>query len=178
MKALVTGGAGLIGSHVVDLLLEKGHDVRIFDNLEPCTHMEGKPDWVPRDAEFLQGDVRDLDAVEKALTGVEVVSHQAAYGGFAPELTKMTDVHACGTARILEAVRTRGMNVRKIVTASAQAVYGEGKYRCAKCGPFYPEPRSVAQSEVPRVRRRDQRCSHRGGGVPQAQQRLYALEAL
>jgi dTDP-L-rhamnose 4-epimerase len=146
-KALVTGGAGLIGSHLADLLLEKGYEVRILDNLEPSVHLEGKPDWIPKDAEFVQGDMRSMDDVEKAVTGVDVVFHQAAYGGFAPELTKMTDVNACGTARIFEAIRNRRLNVRKVVTASSQAVYGEGRYVCPECGPCYPEQRPASQLE-------------------------------
>jgi dTDP-L-rhamnose 4-epimerase len=147
LKALVTGGAGLIGSHIVDQLLQKGYAVRIFDNLEPCTHMEGKPPWIPKDAEFLQGDMRNIDDVGKALTGVDVILHQAAYGGFAPELMKMTDVNATGTSRIFEVIRTRGLKIKKIVTASSQAVYGEGKYFCDKCGPCYPEQRPIEQLE-------------------------------
>ena len=146
LKALVTGGAGLIGSHIVDQLL-KGYAVRIFDNLEPCTHMEGKQPWIPKDAEFLQGDMRNIDDVGKALTGVDVILHQAAYGGFAPELMKMTDVNATGTSRIFEVIRTRGLKIKKIVTASSQAVYGEGKYFCDKCGPCYPEQRPIEQLE-------------------------------
>ncbi|HEX2712751.1 MAG TPA: NAD-dependent epimerase/dehydratase family protein, partial [Candidatus Acidoferrales bacterium] len=98
MKALVTGGAGLVGSHIVDLLLQKGYDVRVLDNLEPCVHLEGKPDWIREEVDFIQGDMRKLEDLERALTGVDVVFHQAAYGGFAPELSKMTDVNACGTA--------------------------------------------------------------------------------
>ncbi len=147
LKALVTGGAGLIGSHIVDQLLAKGYEVRIFDNLEPCTHMEGKPVWIPKDAEFIQGDMRNIDAVAKAVTGVDVIFHQAAYGGFAPELEKMTDVNATGTSRIFEVIRTQGLSIKKVVTASSQAVYGEGKYQCNKCGPCYPDPRPIAQLE-------------------------------
>jgi dTDP-L-rhamnose 4-epimerase len=147
MKALVTGGAGLIGSHVVDLLLEKGYEVRVLDNLEPATHLEGMPEWVPGDVEFLRGDMRSIDDVEKAVTGVDAIFHQAAYGGFAPELTKMTDVNACGTSRIFEVIRTKGLDVEKIVTASSQAVYGEGKYACAVCGPCYPAQRRLEQLE-------------------------------
>jgi dTDP-L-rhamnose 4-epimerase len=81
------------------------------------------------------------------VTGVEVICHQAAYGGFALELTKMTDVNACGTARLFEVIRSDGLDIRKIFVASSQAVYGEGKYECAQCGPCYPDPRPVAQLE-------------------------------
>lgn len=146
-KALVTGGAGLIGSHIVDLLLRKGYAVRILDNLEPSTHFEGRPPWIPDEAEFMQGDVRSTDDLRRALRGVDVVFHQAAYGGFALEITKMTDVNACGTARLFEVIRTDGLEIKKIVTASSQAVYGEGKYECAQCGTCYPEVRPLEQLE-------------------------------
>jgi dTDP-L-rhamnose 4-epimerase len=145
MKALVTGGAGLIGSHIVDLLLRHGYEVRVLDNLEACTHSEGKPAWIPDDVEFIHGDMRSLDDVEKAVTGVDVICHQAAYGGFAPELSKMTEVNASGTARIFEIIRTKSLNIRKIVTASSQAVYGEGQYLCKECGPCHPPPRTPIQ---------------------------------
>jgi dTDP-L-rhamnose 4-epimerase len=148
MKALVTGGAGLIGSHIVDLLLRRGYAVRVLDNLEPSTHSEGRPNWVPDDVEFIHGDIRNLADVEKAVTGVDVICHQAAYGGFAPELTKMTDVNACGTARIFEVIRARSLDVRKIVTASSQAVYGEGRYFCPECGVGHPAPRGPAQLDI------------------------------
>jgi len=159
-KALVTGGAGLIGSHLVDLLLKKDYEVRILDNLEPSIHLEGKPDWIPKEAEFMQGDMRSIADVERAVTGVDIVFHQAAYGGFAPELTKMTDVNACGTARIFEVIRNKRLPVRKVVTASSQAVYGEGKYSCPACGPCFPDPRPVEQFER---REWEMRCPACGG---------------
>jgi dTDP-L-rhamnose 4-epimerase len=144
-KALVTGGAGLIGSHLADLLLQSGYDVRVIDNLEPVTHPGGRPPWISSDIEFLEGDMRNQEDVESAVRGVDVVFHQAAYGGFAPELAKMTDSNAMGTTRLFEAIRSSGSRVTKVVTASSQAVYGEGKYVCEKCGPFYPSERSLDQ---------------------------------
>jgi dTDP-L-rhamnose 4-epimerase len=129
----------------VDLLLRKGYSVRVLDNLEPGTHMEGRPPWTQTNAEFIHGDMRSLADLEKSLSGVDAVIHQAAYGGFAPELTKMTDVNACGTARIFEVIRTKRLDIKKVVTASSQAVYGEGKYSCASCGVVYPELRPVHQ---------------------------------
>src|SRR5437667_12112819 len=99
MRVLVTGGAGLIGSHIVDLLLKKGHQVRIFDNLEPCTHLGEQPDWLARDAEFVPGDMRNMGDVERAVSRVEDIFHQAAYGGLAPELTEMPGRHAVGSGR-------------------------------------------------------------------------------
>src|SRR3954447_21081680 len=84
-RALVTGGAGLIGSHVVDLLLREGWSVRILDNLEPQTHRLGQPAWVAQDAELRVGDIRDRPTMLAALQDVDVVFHQAAYGGYMPE---------------------------------------------------------------------------------------------
>lgn len=154
MKALVTGGAGLIGSHIVDLLLERGHSVRILDNLEPTVHLDGRPDWIPHDAEFIEADVRDESAWERALKGIDTVFHEAAYGGFAPEISKMTAVNAVGTTLMFEVIKKKSLPIRKVVTASSQAIYGEGKYTCATHGDFHPPLRSEdrfrrGQWEVP-----------------------------
>ncbi|OGW84235.1 MAG: hypothetical protein A2Z83_08110 [Omnitrophica bacterium GWA2_52_8] len=129
-KALVTGGAGLIGSHLTDLLIERGYQVKILDNLEPQTHPQGKPAWVPKEAEFIQGDVRCRQDMEKALDGVRFVFHQAAFGGFTPEFSKYFDVNVGGTARLFEVLGTGKYAVEKIVVASSLAVYAEGAYHC------------------------------------------------
>jgi len=154
MRALVTGGAGLIGSHIVDLLLERGHSVRILDNLEPTVHLEGRPDWIPKDAEFVEADVRDESAWERCLAGVDTVFHEAAYGGFAPEISKMTAVNALGTTLMFEVIKKKALPIRCVVTASSQAVYGEGLYTCQTHGEFHPPLRSEerfrrGQWEVP-----------------------------
>ena len=78
MKALVTGGAGFIGSHTVDLLLARGYEVRILDNLQPRVHPRGKPPWVPKEAEFIQGDVANPADLARALQGVDYVFHRSA----------------------------------------------------------------------------------------------------
>ena len=83
-RALVTGGAGLIGSHVTDLLVREGWNVRVLDNLEPNTHKRGKPDWINSKAEFIQGDLRDRETITAALDKIDIVFHQAAYGGTCP----------------------------------------------------------------------------------------------
>ena len=72
MKCLVTGGAGLIGSHIVDKMLSLGHDVVILDNLHPQTHLR-KPNWIPKEAKFIQGDVNNYDDLSNALQGVEYI---------------------------------------------------------------------------------------------------------
>lgn len=144
-RVLVTGGAGLIGSHLTDLLLQAGHTVKILDNLEPQTHLHGKPPWIPKDVEFIHGDLRSDADVKKALTNVDWVFHQAAFGGFTTALTQYMDVNATGTARIFETIRENKLPVEKIVAASSQAIYGEGQYRCAEHGLISPAMRTREQ---------------------------------
>ncbi|MGI8478148.1 MAG: NAD-dependent epimerase/dehydratase family protein, partial [Thermomicrobiales bacterium] len=143
--ALVTGGAGLIGSHIVDAALARGWSVRILDRLEAQTHRAGKPPWVPAEAEFIKGDVRNRRDWERALAGVDIVFHEAAYGGYMPEIAKFMHVNSVGTALMLETIRDRGLPVRKIVLASSQAVYNEGAYSCAEHGSFYGVTRPIEQ---------------------------------
>lgn len=148
MKALVTGGAGLIGSHIVDAAIKKGYTVKIIDNLDEQTHPLGRPDWVSNDVEFVQGDMRNPADLEHALTGVDVVFHQAAFGGFTSELSKYADCNTTGTVRLFEVIRAKQLPVQKIVLASSQAIYGEGLYQCAEHGHIEPEPRPTAQLEL------------------------------
>ncbi len=166
---LVTGGAGLIGSHIVDVLLEKGHRVKVLDNLEPITHPKGKPPWIPEDVEFILGDVRNLDDWKRSLKGVDAVFHQAAYGGFAPEISKMTEVNTSGTARMFEAIRTESFTISKIVVASSQAVYGEGMYSCPTHGTFHPPLRPIAQLEQGLWEVRCQHCDAEATPMPIAE---------
>jgi dTDP-L-rhamnose 4-epimerase len=148
-RALVTGGAGLIGSHVVDLLQAEGWTVRILDNLESQTHRDGKPPWlesaVQKGAEFLEGDMRDREVLEAALDAVDVVFHQAAYGGYMPEISKYVAVNSFGTAQLLEIIREKKLGVRKIVVASSQVVYPEGAGECPQHGLVFPRLRPVEQ---------------------------------
>jgi dTDP-L-rhamnose 4-epimerase len=144
-RALVTGGAGLIGSHVADLLVREGWRVRILDNLEPNTHKRGKPAWINRDAEFVQGDLRDRGTIENALGDIDVIFHQAAYGGYMPEIAKYVHVNSLGTAQMLELIREKNLPIQKVIVASSQAVYSEGAGKCAKHGLVFPRVRSVEQ---------------------------------
>jgi dTDP-L-rhamnose 4-epimerase len=143
--ALVTGGAGLIGSHIVDQALAQGWKVRVLDNLERQTHRHGKPAWIPDEVEFIRGDVRRRQDWERALHGVDLVFHEAAYGGYMPEIAKFIHVNSYGTALLLETIRDHNLPVRKVVMASSQAVYNEGAYRCPEHGHFYGTTRDVAQ---------------------------------
>ncbi|HLG12939.1 MAG TPA: NAD-dependent epimerase/dehydratase family protein [Blastocatellia bacterium] len=162
MKALVTGGAGFIGSHLVDLLLERGYQVRVFDNLELPTHKAGLPAYLAPAAEFVLGDMRDRDAVAKALQGVDVVLHLAATGGFTPRIADYMAANSLGTAQMLETIRDNRLPVRKIVVASSISVYGEGKYRCAHHGDLFPRVRPVNQMER---REWEVKCPHCGASL-------------
>ena len=144
-RALVTGGAGLIGSHIVDLLLSEGWTVRILDNLEPNTHKFGKPAWVNPKAEFVQGNVQDYETVKAALTDIDVVWHEAAYGGYMPEMAKYVLVNSFGTAQMLEIIRDHNLPVKKVIVASSQAVYSEGAALCPKHIKVVPHIRPVEQ---------------------------------
>lgn len=148
MKVLVTGGAGFIGSHTVDLLLEKGCEVRVLDNLEPPVHLDGKkPGYLPDDVEFIPGDVRNKSDVGRALQGVDYVFHLAAYQGYLTNFGKFAFTNDGGTALIYEVIVEKKLPVRKLVLGSSQAVYGEGKYHCAEHGIQYPASRSLEQLE-------------------------------
>jgi len=144
-RALVTGGAGLIGSHVTDLLVREGWKVRVLDSLEPQTHRHGKPAWINPKVEFTHGDIRDRETIAAALDKIDVVFHQAAYGGYMPEISKYVHVNSLGTAQMLEIIREKNLRVQKIVVASSQAVYSEGAGICPKHQLVFPDVRPVEQ---------------------------------
>ena len=165
-RALVTGGAGLIGSHLSDLLLREGYTVRILDNLEPNTHRNGRPAWIPPEAEFLRADIRDREAVRSALEDVSVVFHQAAYGGYMPQMAKYVSVNSFGTAQMLETIRDENLPVEKVIVASSQAVYREGAANCPKHGLVFPETRPTSQLAAGDYAVRCPVCGERSEPVP------------
>jgi len=144
-RALVTGAAGLIGSHLTDLLVREGWKVRALDNLEPQTHRRGKPAWIHPEAEFIHGDIRDRETIATALDKIDIVFHQAAYGGYMPEISKYVHVNSLGTAQMLEVIREKSLPIQKIIVASSQAVYSEGAGICPRHGLVFPTVRPVEQ---------------------------------
>jgi dTDP-L-rhamnose 4-epimerase len=143
---LVTGGAGFIGSHIVDALRAQGHQVRVLDVLLPAAHRE-RPDYI---GDILEADVRDPDAVARALDRVTAVCHQAAMVGLGVDLDDITDyvgINDFGTAVLLRAL---ARNPLPLVLASSMVVYGEGRYRCDEHGLVRPGPRAVEDLDAGR----------------------------
>ena len=133
-RVLVTGGAGFVGSYLVDALVARGDRVRIFDNLDPQVHGPDrrKPAWLSGDAEFVLGDMRDAGAVAAALRDVDVVFHLAAAVGVGQSMYQITDYTATntlGTAHLLQALVDSRQELDRLVVASSMSIYGEGRYR-------------------------------------------------
>jgi dTDP-L-rhamnose 4-epimerase len=150
VRTLVTGGAGFIGSHLVDRLLADGHEVRVLDSLDPQVH-DGWPAYLAPEAERLQGDVRDREKVRAALEGVDRLVHFAAAVGVGQsmyEIERYTSVNAIGAAVVLEEAIGVRERLEKLVVASSMSIYGEGLYRCPAEGTEHaPPPRGDAQLE-------------------------------
>jgi dTDP-L-rhamnose 4-epimerase len=146
MDVLVTGGAGFIGSHLVDLLAERGHRVRVLDRLHPKAH-GGPPDYLRDDVDYVWSDL-DGPALDGAVDGVQAVCHQAAMVGLGRDLGDVVDYvrdNALGTARLLAALHRRPGRVDRLVLASSMVVYGEGNYTCPAHGLVRPAPRESAR---------------------------------
>jgi len=164
-KVLVTGGAGFIGSYLVDALLAKGYQVRVFDSLEPQVHGEARqvPGYLDRSAELVVGDVRDRSALKDAVQDVGVVFHYAAAVGVGQsmyQVQRYVDVNTLGGATLLDILANEPHRVRKVIVASSMSTYGEGKYECQACGVMYPQLRPDEQL---RQRRWEMLCPQCGG---------------
>jgi dTDP-L-rhamnose 4-epimerase len=141
-RVLITGGAGFIGSHTADELLAAGYQVRVLDNLTPPVHDGDWPDWLSAKVERIRGDVRNREDWEKVLTGVDAVIHLAAHQDLLPNFSQFFHVNSVGTALLYELIVEKKLPVRKVVVASSQFVYGEGRYGCAKDGEVFPAGRN------------------------------------
>src|SRR3954464_11939131 len=147
-KILVTGGAGFIGSHLVDALIARGHQVRVLDALVPQVHASDKPEFLDKRAEFVRADICDRPALQRALDGVTVVFHQAAEVGVGQsmyEMERYVRANTLGTSIFLEEIVARRDTIEKVIVASSMSVYGEGAYSCAKHGSKSPKLRSTEQ---------------------------------
>lgn len=152
MNILVTGGAGFIGSFIVDELVSRGHDVTIFDSLETQVHPKGTiPDYLNKKAKFVQGDVRDMEALRKVTLEAEVIFHKAAAVGVGQsqyEVKRYMDINVCGTTNLLDILVNHKTRLKKLVVAASMSSYGEGVYQCSDCGIVRPGIRSLEQMEA------------------------------
>ena len=148
MKILVTGGAGFIGSHLVDKLVEEGHEVVVLDNLDEQVHQGKKPDYLNKRAEYIFDDIRNEKVLIKAIEDVDIIFHQAAAVGVGQsmyEIKKYVDANTFGTAKLLDILVNTEHDVKKLIVASSMSIYGEGSYQCENCGVVYPKLRSEKQ---------------------------------
>ncbi len=158
---LVTGGAGFIGSHIVDALLAEGHEVRVLDSL--LAHAE-VPAYLAPEADFIEGDARDPATVRRALKGAEHVCHQAGMVGLGSNFLDIADYvshNDTGTAVLLRALAAADFSGR-LVLASSMVVYGEGRYACHEHGVVRPAPRRAEELDAGRF---EPGCPHCGGGL-------------
>lgn len=150
MRILVTGGAGFIGSFIVDELVRAGHKVRIYDSLDPQVHGKKRkaPSYLNKDAEFVRGDVLDADKFYKAVKDVDVFFHEAAAVGVGQsmyEVRRYVEQNAMGAGVVLDVIANRKHKLKKMLVASSMSMYGEGRYNCRKCGNVTPELRPSEQ---------------------------------
>ncbi|MGD9562037.1 MAG: NAD-dependent epimerase/dehydratase family protein [Pyrinomonadaceae bacterium] len=152
LNILVTGGAGFIGSHLVDALVQRGHRVRILDSIVEQVHGGEVPGHLNPVAEFIRADVCDAEAVTKALDGIDVVYHEAAEVGVGQsmyEIVRYVKANDLGTAVLLEEMIKRPGQFKKLVVASSMSIYGEGAYECGNCGervdPFLRSDEQLAE---------------------------------
>jgi dTDP-L-rhamnose 4-epimerase len=168
---LVTGGAGFIGSFLVDELIARGYSVRIFDSLEVQEQRVEmlRPGYLNPGAHFIAGDVRDREALKKAIQGVDVVFHLAAKVGVGQsmyEIIEYAEVNTLGGANLLDIIAKEKHRIRKVIVASSMSVYGEGAYSCKECGAVHPKLRSLEQLRAREWEARCPRCELPVGPVP------------
>jgi dTDP-L-rhamnose 4-epimerase len=171
LNILVTGGAGFIGSHLVDALVARGHRVRVLDALVPQVHGDADaPRYLNPEAEFVRADVCDPEAVGRALEGVDVVYHEAAEVGVGQsmyEIRRYVGANDMGTAVLLESLVNNRGRVRKLIVASSMSIYGEGAYACEACGGAQVHPKLRPASQL-RDRRWEVECPTCGGELKSA----------
>ncbi len=149
MNILVTGGAGFIGSHLVDALIRRGDRVRVLDSIDPLIHSENYPPYFNPKAEYVMRDLRDITILESVLKGSEVIIHLSALMGIGQsmqEAVRYIEYNTLATAILMQQLtRPDHKKLRKLIVASSMAVYGEGAYQCRVHGPVFPSARNQDQ---------------------------------
>lgn len=160
MRVLVTGGAGFIGSHTCDRLVERGYEVTVLDALTPPVHRDRSPTYLTPGVDLYVGDVRNRELLANLLRRADAVYHFAAYQDYLPDFARFVDVNVTSTALIYEIAVAEGLDLQRVVVASSQSAMGEGLYWCEKDGKQTPGMRAEAA-----LRRGEWeiRCPHCGG---------------
>src|SRR5688572_21911779 len=169
-SVLVTGGAGYIGSHLVDALVARDYRVTVLDNLEPQVHRSGGwPSYANAKAEYVRGDVRDRAVLEPLVLAADAVVHFAAavsVGQSMYQIDRYVDVNTRGTALLLDILVNSKHHVGKVLVASSIGVYGEGAYSCATHGVVAPGIRPESQLAARDWEQRCPACGEHAAPVP------------
>jgi len=169
-NVLVTGGAGYIGSHLVDALVNRDYRVTVLDNLEPQVHRSGTwPSYANAKAQYVEGDVRDRSVFEPLVLQSQAVVHFAAavsVGQSMYQVDRYVDVNTRGTALLLDILVNAKHNVEKVIVASSIGVYGEGAYQCVTHGAVAPTIRSEQQLAMRDWEQRCPQCSAHVRSIP------------
>ncbi|MFH1038727.1 MAG: NAD-dependent epimerase/dehydratase family protein [PVC group bacterium] len=181
MKILCTGGAGFIGSFLVDELIRKGHEVRIYDNIEPQVHPGGKvPGYLNTEAEFIRESVLNYDALAKAVEGIDVICHDAAMVGVGQsmyQIKRYMEANTLGTANLLDILANRKNKVGKLIVASSMSTYGEGAYECPNCGRVTPPVRTDEQMAAGDFEIYCPKCGDPAKAVPTPESKLQEINS-
>ncbi|MCX5701428.1 MAG: NAD-dependent epimerase/dehydratase family protein [Candidatus Omnitrophica bacterium] len=148
MNILVTGGAGFIGSHLVDRLIALGHRVTVIDSLEKQVHLGKRPVYLNKEAQYIFGDIANHKNLKKGLKKIDVIFHEAAVVGIGQsmyQIKKYVRKNTCATSVLLDYLLSAKNQVKKIIVASSMSIYGEGLYLCPSCGRVFPSLRSNSQ---------------------------------
>lgn len=182
MKILVTGGAGFIGSHLVDALVGRGHEVTIYDNLDPQVHAGGQPPpHLNPQAEFIRGDVRDGEALKAAIGDTEIIFHKASAVGVGQsqyQIAQYVTTNTGGTATLLDILVNTRHKVRKLIVAASMSSYGEGLYACKTCGPCRPPLRTEEQMATGDWEPRCPTCSVPVSPIPTPEEAAYNCNSI
>ncbi len=147
MKALVTGGAGFIGSHVVDRLIKEGYQVRIYDNLDFQVHQGKIPEYLNKKAELIFGDILDKERFYNAIKDCDIIFHFASAVGVGQsqyQISHYVETNTSGTANLLDILVNKNHKIKKIILSSSMSMYGEGLYECQRCGKVKPKLRELS----------------------------------
>jgi len=144
-NVLITGGAGFIGSYTTDLLISKNYNVVVLDSLHSKTHNNNWPEYINPQAEYIKGDVLDRNLLDSLLSKTDAVIHLAAEMDLNPDFQKFIDINVGSTALIYELIVKNNYPIKKVVLASTQFVYGEGKWECNSHGQFIPKNRNFEE---------------------------------